>query len=428
MTLHAPRGLVVTADVRSRLADTHVLIEGLAEARTRSVVADAGGFFGPNGYYQLGGGSLERTLLERFYDILCPSTFGFRHYLEDPQLRGKTVCANILGPDGQLLFKPYHAVDLAGASTAITGVVSRAEFEMIPAGERIGLRWTSPGPVLNAFGRRRPGPGLLRRALVVLGCVSQAESVSLARQCPAITAIVARPEPDVGHRPLTLNKTLIVAAPKRESGYAVLQRSGGGWAAHSATFPPPTRRMRPSLTGLHARIAQTTSALSTPVGMTRPEWTSAPPSRRELVDQVARHILNYTRGVDAAVLNESVLAPRPLGLQVTRGAVLETAPGDVRLVLVDLDADTAAKLPNLALLHFGPTLGLTRPGATGRLQVVTTAEIAHAVLGTSGHEIGGLIDHVIPVLTAQGGRSANRRSATRPEDVDTEPDASRARR
>ncbi len=417
------RGLLVTAGIASRWQDAAPLLEGLhAEATkpTGALLADCGGFFAPGRYYEFGGGSLERDVLARFYDVLAPSTFGFRHYREDDQLAGKSVCANIVDRDGRPVFTPYLAVGFGRTHTLITSVISRSQFQAIAPSEREGLRWTDPANTLTALGARLPPRGMLQRALVVLSYDAVDAAVRLARQCPAITAIFTRSERDFALGARREGNTHILTPREPADTYAMLRPRAADWTGHTATFPEPIGAADRHLTELNTRIAKMNAHLQMPLGRTRSQWRATVPDRRELLNRVAQHLLGHVEEIDSVVLNESVISPRRLDSQITRGAVLDIAPGDVRLVRVELASDDAAKLPDRVRTLLGPVLTLTRPGIEGSVRVATSRQIAKDVLGLAHCDIGGLTDHLVPTLTRNGGKYEARPSARGPRRVLTE--------
>lgn len=403
------RGLLVTAGIASRWDETAPLLAGLhAEAAkpSRALLADCGGFFGRGRYYEYSGGRLESDVLAHYYDVLAPDAIGLRHYLEDERLSAKTVCANIVDLDGRPVFAAFHALKIGRTFTLVTSVMSRRDFQAIPPSERQGMRWTDPANTLTALGARRPPHGMLQRALVVLSYDTVDAAIRLARQCPAITAIFTRHDPGYAPSSMREGNTHILIPRKQAASYAMLRAQDADWIGKAALFPEPIAAPDRHLAEVNTRIAKMSAQLLMPLGRTRSQWRTAVPDRRELLTRVAQHVLGHLDEIDSVVLNESVIIPRRLDAQVTRGAVLDIAPGDVRLVRVELAPGGVAKLAGRLHAHLGPVLALTRPwsGGGASVRVATSSQIARDILGIPHRDVGRLTDHLVPALTRSGGK------------------------
>ena len=394
-----PRGIVVTGDVHSHLSRGRELLDGLAAARPRMLVADSGDFFEGSGYYRLGGGVVEREILARLYDVVMVGNHGFAHYLADPRLRTKVVCANLVDATGRPVFQRARHVRIGGVSTVVTGVIGEEAFATIPAAERAGLRVENPAAVLTALAANRPAAGEVRRALVVLSHSGWAADLLLARHCPFITVIFSGHCHSDRYGPELVGPVLVVKGAEHAVGYAWAQPGKPRWQAKSARFQPPAA-VRPGLADLHEAIGELSARLARRLGPVRVGWAGTVPDRGELLARIAQLAVAETRA-DAAVFNHTVLRPPRLDAYATRGTVLETAPFATRLVAAQLDEPDAVKLPAHLTPLLGPILSHGDLHVRPRCRVVTTDYIAETHLGVPYEQVGLLDEYAERVLTGR---------------------------
>lgn len=405
MTLHAPEAVAVTCDVHSHLESGMGLLSRLDGLSSMCLLADSGDFMQGTGFYRLGGGLVEQAMLTRFYDVVAPGNHGFGHYLHATALRAKTVCANLLTPSGEHVFRPYWEVEISGTPCLVTGVMGAEAFAAIPAEERYGIRHVDSAGAVTDLTRSVDQHTGRTPALIVLSHSGWDQDLALARACPHLAVIFSGHCHSPNYGPKRVGKVLVLKGREHAGGYGIARYLPMGWQARVYEFEPAHGDLRAGLTGLHARITELARQLDEPVGNILEPYRDTTPTPSELLHAVAR--LEFDAGsAQAALLNTTALRPPRLGNLLTRGQVLETSPFDNRLAVVELaDGESLADLAELIAPVVEP-IAITGPGAADRggVRVATTEYLARTHLRRPYRVLPhGLAERVAQVLTDTGG-------------------------
>ncbi|MFE2424000.1 metallophosphoesterase [Streptomyces hokutonensis] len=406
MTRHRTvRQIVATTDVHSSFDNTAPFLSHLHTLRPTSLIVDCGDFFEGSGYYRLAHGSVERDILLKLYDVLAPGNHGWPHHFE-PDLHQLTVCANAVDATGQALFRRLHTTRIAGRQVAITAVIGQQAFNAIPAEHRTDHRVTDPVQALREV--------MLTHHhevddWILLSHSGFDEDLKLAAACPFLDVIFAGHCHSNQYGPVRVGDTLIVKGRELADGYAIGTPVGQGWGAGTTRFPDRApARVPAELAPLEAKIGGLRQQLTAVLGPVTKAYRHRTPDRYGLlVDLAAR--LRTGLGIDAVILNETVLRPVPLGGTLTLGDLLAIEPFDNQLVHANIPEDFRKNLDGL-LAHLteqaGPLVTAPDPLPDGITSVLTTDYLAGTCLAGRAHAAGLLLSQAVKhVLTApaQGG-------------------------
>lgn len=261
MTLISPLSILATGHVASRLEHHTGMLRTLYRAQKRELLLDAGMFFGDSGYHNLGQGQAESEILLRLYDLVLPTGPGFRHYLATTRLREKCVLTNLTRADGSALVPALAAVRVGTRETLVVGVIGRAQFEAIPAGDRHGTVWHPPAQAINAQTARALRSR--RAALLVLSCCGEAENRQIIRAWPPGACMITT---GGGPRSPVPGPAHAVSPPAGGAGYSrLIPGPQGRWQTDSHHFPATVRGPQAAqMQDLHALLQEMSSALATP--------------------------------------------------------------------------------------------------------------------------------------------------------------------
>jgi len=396
--------ITATTDVHSQLGDEAGLLAHLHAERPHSLIVDCGDFFEGTGYYRLGGGSIERTILTTLYDVIAPGNHGWRHHFE-PGLHELTVCANAVDADsGKPLFRRLHLAQVGGRTVAVTAVIAPQAFNAIPAADRAGHRVTEPARALVEL--------LLEHhhvadTWVLLSHSGFEEDLQLAADCPFLDIVFAGHCHSDHYAPEPVGDTLVVKGAELAAGYAVAEPVGHGWAARTCRFPTAPA-VPAELEPIARRIAELRDKLTVPLVRIAERWQHQVPDRHQLLTEVADR-LHHSLGAPAVVLNETALRPAPLGEVLHLEDLLAIEPFDNQLVHALLPEALAANMPGL-LAHLteraGPLVLAPDPWPTGLRSVLTTDYLAETFLDGRTHpaglQLGQAVRHVLADPTEEG--------------------------
>ncbi|MEV1009845.1 metallophosphoesterase [Streptomyces sp. NPDC049881] len=390
--------IIATTDVHSQLGDATGLLAHLHGSRERSLIVDCGDFFEGTGYYQLGGGSVEKTILTSLYDILAPGNHGWRHHCE-PGLRELTVCANVVDDSGEPLFRRLHLTEVGGRRVAVTAIISPQAFSAIPAADREGHHVIDPARALTRL--------LLEHhheadAWVLLSHSGFEADLLLADRCPFLDVIFAGHCHSGHYPPATVGNTLVVKGGELASGYALAEPIGPGWAAHTRRFPEADA-LPSELEPVGRRIAALHDRLTAPLGRVAARWRHRTLDRSEVLAEIANW-LNSGPDATAVVLNETALRPVLLGDELRREDLLAIEPFGNQLIHAVLPE--AADIPGL-LAHLadraGPLVLAPDPLPSGLRTVLTTGYLAETFLADRTHAAVITLGHAVRrILTDEG--------------------------
>ncbi|MFH9944411.1 bifunctional metallophosphatase/5'-nucleotidase [Streptomyces murinus] len=389
--------VVATTDVHSALGEAGALLSHLHGLRPSSLIADCGDFFEGTGYYQLGGGQVERTILTTLYDVLAPGNHGWPHYFE-PALHQMTVCANARrDTDGRLLFRPVRILTVGGRQVAVTAVIGQQAFDAIPTHQRAAQHVTDPVTALREV--------LLEHhhhvdSWIVLSHSGFATDLELAGHCPFVDVIFAGHCHSETYGPAHVGDTLVVKGPELGAGYAAAEPVGAGWAARTARFLHPGT-LPGTLTALAQEITGMSRRLAADLGTLNEPYRNTLLDRRLLLSQVASR-LHTGLGAAAVILNETALRPTQLGDTLTLGDLLAVEPFGNQLVHAFL-TDDYTHHPQRLLAHLdahaGPLVTAPNPLPAGARSVLTTGYLADSYLDGRAHQaglrLGDAVRHVL---------------------------------
>ncbi|MEV2211095.1 bifunctional metallophosphatase/5'-nucleotidase [Streptomyces sp. NPDC050997] len=390
------RQLIATTDVHSTFGSAVPMLAYLHASRPDSLIVDCGDFFEGSGFYHLGKGRIERTVLTTLYDLLAPGNHGWPHYFE-PQLHRMTVCANTTDDNGKPLFDRVHMQEIGGRRVAVTAVLGPQAFNAIPADQRVGHRVSDPAQALREVMLEHHHRA---DAWMVLSHSGFEEDLKLAAACPFADVIFA------GHchsdtlGPSHVGDTLVVKGRELGVGYAAAEPVGSGWAARTCVFPDATT-VPSDLTALWKEISTARQQLSSPLGMLREPYRGNRLDRRRLLEEIAER-LHTGLGADAVVLNETALRTVQLGAVLTLGDLLAVEPFANQLVHAFLseeqDQERDKLLDHLPQL-VGPLAVAPDPLPPAIRTVLTTDYLANTFFGERTHQagmrLGQAVHHVL---------------------------------
>ncbi|MFB7786896.1 metallophosphoesterase [Streptomyces vinaceus] len=385
------RQILATTDVHSALGAGASFLGHLHEARSDSLLVDCGDFFEGTGYYRLGQGALERDVLLGLYDVIAPGNHGWAHYFE-PALHQRTVCANAVDDStGTPLFPRLRIVEVAGRSTAFTGVIGLQAFDSIPVAQRPGQRAVEPVKALREL--------MLAHhhevdSWVLLSHSGFEEDLGLADACPFLDVIFAGHCHSDHTGPARIGSTLVLKGRELGVGYAVATYTPDRWVGRTALFSDTADTtpsvLPPELVSVRDRIAAFDAQLAEPLGRIAEQYRNQQLDRRALVQDLADR-LRSGLGRDAVVLNETTLRTTILGEVLTTGDLLAIEPFANSLVEADIAPahphDTEALLAHLTE-RVGPLVTSPNPLPAGLTSVLTTDYLADSCLGGRARPTG----------------------------------------
>ncbi|WP_424637958.1 bifunctional metallophosphatase/5'-nucleotidase [Embleya sp. AB8] len=395
--------MVATTDVHSCLDAASGMLAYLHDARASSLVVDCGDFFEGTGYYRLGGGSVERKLLLRLYDVLAPGNHGWPHHFE-PGLRARTVCANVVDAGrNELLFRPLHRTNIQGRRVAVTAVIGPQAFAAIPLAERVGQRVTDPVHALRQL--------MLEHHhtvddWVLLSHTGFEDDLDLAQACPFLDIVFAGHCHSHHYAPRQVGSTLVVKGAELGRGYAVAEHDGSssGWTARSCRFADMAT-VPEDLVPLANEIARLGERLAVPLGLVARRWRGAgAPGRRELLAATAARL--HRESSIPVVLNETVLRPTALGRVLRLADVLGVEPFGNRLInalLPDVAIDDIPGLLSRLTHRAGPLVTAPDPLPADTYTVLTTDYLAETIDAARPHETGPLLGDAVRDVLIDGG-------------------------
>ncbi|MFF2194318.1 metallophosphoesterase [Streptomyces sp. NPDC058157] len=385
------RQILATTDVHSALGAGASFLGHLHEARSDSLLVDCGDFFEGTGYYRLGKGTLERDVLLGLYDVIAPGNHGWAHYFE-PALHQRTVCANAVDDStGTPLFPRLRIVEVAGRSTAFTGVIGLQAFDSIPVAQRSGQRAVEPVKALREL--------MLAHhhevdSWVLLSHSGFEEDLGLADACPFLDVIFAGHCHSDHTGPARIGSTLVLKGRELGVGYAVATYTPDRWAGRTALFSDTADAtpsvLPPELASLRDRIAAFDAQLAEPLGRIAEPYRNEQLDRRAMVQDLADR-LRSGLGRDAVVLNETALRTTILGEILTTGDLLTVEPFANSLVEARIAPahrhDTEAFLAHLTE-RVGPLVTSPDLLPAGLTSVLTTDYLADSCLGGRARPTG----------------------------------------
>ncbi|MFD9824846.1 metallophosphoesterase [Streptomyces violascens] len=398
------RRIMATTDVHSTFTAPTGMLTHLHTARSDSLLVDCGDFFEGSGYYRLGHGAIERSILLGLYDVLAPGNHGWRHHFE-PALHRLTVCANALDHTGRLLFRPLYLADVGGRRVAVTAVISPQAFHAIPARQRSGHRVTDPAQALRQL--------MLAHqhdvdSWILLSHSGFDDDLELAAACPFLDVIFAGHCHSPRYGPARVGDTLILKGRELAAGYAAAAPLGTGWTAHTTRFPDlPAHRLPQELATIRTRLADVTKQLATPLGTIAAPYRNTLPDRAALLRAVATR-LHTGLGANAILFNETALRPVPLGDTLTLGDLLMLEPFDNQLVHARVPGhfhDAPEALIAYLTAQTGPLITAPMPLPPQLWTVLTTDYLADTYLGgrtqQAGLRLAQALQHTVLAERAQ---------------------------
>ncbi|KNB50231.1 phosphatase [Streptomyces caatingaensis] len=379
--------IVATTDFHSAIDQATGMLDHLNQVRSTSLIADCGDFFEGSGYFRLGGGTIERTLLAGLYDVIAPGNHGWPHHFE-PEPHSLTVCANAVDEaTGRHLFDRLRIFRIGGRRVAVTAVIGLDAFGDIPARQRQGHRATDPVRALREV--------LLAHhhetdAWMLLSHSGFEADLALAAECPFLDIIFAGHCHSDHYAPEPVGDTLVVKGGELGVGYALAEPVGAGWAAHTCTFPTRHATWPKALAAAAQQAASLREKLNAPLGFTAESYRGTVPDRHHVLTEVAAR-LRSGLGADAVILNDTVLRPQKLGMVLTFGDLLAIEPFSNQLVharIPDTHRGDAASLVAYLSERVGPLVTAPDPLPAGLTGVLTTGFLAENFLGGRTHQAG----------------------------------------
>jgi 5'-nucleotidase/UDP-sugar diphosphatase len=370
--------ITATTDVHSQLDAIGPLLAHLDRQQPTSLIVDCGDFFEGTGFYALGHGEVERSLLLALYDVVAAGNHGWHHHFA-PDLHRITVCANAVdAATGDPLFRRVHHAVIAGRRVAVTAVIGEQAFNAIPLAQRRGQAVTDPAAALwRLFLNLRHETD----AWILLSHSGFEHDLALADVCDFLDVVFAGHCHSPHYEPEPVGDTLVVKGAELAAGYATAEPVGHGWAARTGLLPH-TDRPPDSLATFTRIIDQLQAQLSAPIAPLADRWRNRTPDRRTLLREVAQQ-LHAGAGNPVVVLNETVLRPGPLGEDLTSGDLLAVVPFGNQLVQAPLPEVLTADLPVL-FTHLadraGPLVITPDPAPAEVRSVLTTDYLAETLL------------------------------------------------
>jgi 5'-nucleotidase / UDP-sugar diphosphatase len=280
--------VVATTDVHSSLDRSEIVAASLHELRSGgALTADCGDFFEGTGYYVLGQGRAEITLLCGLYDIAVPGNHGYQHYRTSKQLRAITVCANIGDASGSPAWRPLAIAQIRGRVTGITAVIGGEAFGSVPPADRADHVFREPTDALRELHRQHRGTA---DSWVVLSHSGFGHDTHLAQACPFIDVIFAGHCHSPRYEPETAGGALVVKGSELAGGYAAAWPDGGSWHAQVREFSAPARSQAVprSVTRALARAARMRPSLRHEHGPLSGQFAGRAPAREETAGSCVR--------------------------------------------------------------------------------------------------------------------------------------------
>lgn len=336
--------VAATTDVHSRLDRAGALAAGLWSRREQgALVADCGDFLEGSGYYVLGGGQAEAALLAGLYDVIAPGNHGYARHAGDAALRALTVCANVTGPGGELVWAPLALASIGGKVTAVTAVLGEQAFASTPPADRAGHQLIDPAAALHAVHERWRGRA---QAWVVLSHAGLEHDLGLAAACPFADVIFAGHCHDPRCGPVRAGGAVVVKGAELGAGYATARPAPDGWAGETCLFPAAAGRavLPGPVAAALAEAGRLGEQLAGVLGPVRPGFARRTPGRGEVLARLAPAARQRARA-GVVMLNDTCLREVPLGGQLRAGDLLGWEPfGNMLSCLITSDVPALAGL------------------------------------------------------------------------------------
>jgi 5'-nucleotidase/UDP-sugar diphosphatase len=313
--------------------------------RQGTLTADCGDFLEGTGYYLLGGGRAEAELLTSLYDVAAPGNHGYAHHYQVPALHSITVCANVTGSAGTLVWSPLALAQIGRTTVAVTAVLGAEAFSSIPPSQRSSHSVTEPAAALRQLHRQWSDRV---EAWIVLSHAGFGHDLDLARACPFISVIFSGHCHSPRTGPETVGEVAVVKGVEHAIGYATARPADPSWRCATRPFPagpiPAPANLPASVRQALTQSAVLQEQLARPVGRLDPWFAARTPARPEILIALAPAALALT-GADAVMLNYTCLREIPLGTQLHEYELLTWEPfGNTLITLRTTDAPALARL------------------------------------------------------------------------------------
>ncbi|MFD5029349.1 metallophosphoesterase [Streptomyces sp. NPDC058405] len=381
--------LIVTNDFHSSIPGGHALLAAVREHRARGAwVVDAGDFFGGNAFHEFSQGRVEERFLADLYDALVPGNHDFADLmrLENPDRFPPVVCANLRPPKGfSGRWESGLLVPDRGLRVGIVGYLGRQAYEAVPDHERAGFEFVDPSAELIAAERDRL---LSAGADIVIGVSHSGFGLDVADQengWPLPVVVSGHCHSPWCHWASAGRH--VAKAPETGQGFLRLSLDRRGVhqfaveTVSAASGPAAPEGLAETLSQYAAWGAERIGALPAPL-----------PDRGDVARLLAQRAQAAT-GADAFVLSLWTLRDG-LPQTVTRQSLMNCAPFDADLVLVDGERDIQAVRDQARLI--GEELVTYPPSAasTSAYSLATTSYLAE--------RLGLAARPVVPPRTLRG--------------------------
>lgn len=381
--------LIVTNDFHSCLPRGRALLAAVREHRTRGAwVVDAGDFFGGSAFHEFSQGRVEERFLADLYDALVPGNHDFADLmrLQNPDRFPPVVCANLRPPKGFAgRWESGLLLPRRGLRVGIVGYLGQQAYEAVPSEERAGFDFVNPTADLIAAERDRL---LSAGADIVIGVSHSGFALDVADQENGwpLPLVLSGHCHSAWYHWASAGRH-VVKAPETGEGLVRLSLDRhGGHQFSVETFSPASDTATPD--GLEEALSQYVAWGAERVGA-----LPAPLADRRDAARLLAQRAQAATGADAFVLSLWTLRDG-LPQTVTRQTLMNCAPFDADLVLLDGEHRTDAVLEQARLL--GEEL-VTYPPATASASassLATTSYLAER-LGLSARP-------VVPPRTLRG--------------------------
>lgn len=319
-------GILATTDFHSHLERAGSLVLNLGELRRSNVIADCGDFFEGTEYYPLGGGAIERELLQRHYDLLLPGNHGFLEY-QVPELARKTICTNLTTKDGRRPFARAATFADPYGRIGILGILGQEAFEAIPVYERANFEIEEPQAAIQRQMARMPAI----EAWILLSHSGVAQDMELVSRLDDRVRVVF-----AGHchsslpAPRRVGSTILGKAFEYGTGYVHASRTDQTWKV----LQHEISAQADGVPTVHSGLAELRRIGAEHVGWLREEFRERSIDVGVIAGRSADEISRlYPQAI--AVLNETALRERELGRELSRSDLMGVEPFANELVAVE---------------------------------------------------------------------------------------------
>lgn len=389
--------IIATTDFHSAFDNATPLLAHLSTTRPDTLIVDCGDFFEGTGYYRLGQGTLERSVLLALYDVIAPGNHGWPHYFE-PDLHRIAVCANAYEAAGRRLFNPIAVHQVRGRTVAVTGVIGLQAFNAIPYAQRAGQYVTDPVQALRELKLAHDEVD----SWVVLSHSGFEEDLRLADTCPFLDIVFAGHCHSDEYGPVRVGTTSVLKGYELGRGFAQAEPSECGWTAQVRPFRITSPLLPNRLEAVRAQASTISRELSQVLGAVMPPHRQSVLDRRALLDAVAVSL--HSEIGDAVLLNETALRTVRLGDTLTRGDLLAIEPFGNQLVRIAVPEnfrnDSASLLAQLTIC-VGPLV--TAPSQLpSRLRGLVTTDYLAEILHAPAEPIGITLAQTVRNILTEG--------------------------